>query len=78
MGGALNLGVGAGWGDLLEIKLWSYMEVRSEAIAKRGWVYPGGNEKTLKFFNPGSAISSFACWQHPLATVKRMILMVRN
>lgn len=75
MGGALNLGA---WRDVLEIKLWSYMEVRSETIAKRGWVYPGGNEKTLKFFNPGSAISSFACWQHPLATVERVILMVRN
>lgn len=71
MGGALSPG-----GNLSEIRLWSYVEARSETIAKRGWVYPEGNEKTLKFFNPGSAISSF--WQHPLATVKRMIWRVRK
>ena len=34
---------------------------------KRGWVSPGGNEKALKSFNPGSAISCFGCRQHPLA-----------
>lgn len=36
-------------------------------MCKRGWVSPGGNEKSLKSFNPGSAIHCFGCQQHPVA-----------
>lgn len=31
-------------------------------LFKRGWADPGGKEKTLKSFNPGSGIGCFVCW----------------
>lgn len=36
-------------------------------MCKRGCVSRGGNEKSLKSFNPGSAIRCFGCQQHPVA-----------